>query len=537
MAYKQPKFRYSGRMFFRTDGKKAVACSRLFKPLRHAALLLLPLFLVWLHCETWPGHVGVYNWGEPDFGYLLNSADLYFGAAPGHTDHPGTPVQSLGTAVLYFSALLHSGDPDFYWYDDLLKRPSAYHLYTSWALLACAAAGLWALGTALVRRGYSVGLALFLQLLPFLAYNTWYYVPRVSPEKMMFFLNAILAGWLITVDGEGRKKAIFPLMLGLLLGFSLATKYNTITLFAFLLLVPGWKGKATGAAASVASFILFTLPMAEVYGISFRWLGKLSGHTGIYGLGEKGIVPGVEMLADNFGIIWFDDKIFLVACLIAFVAGLGLAWRRRSLDCAIGSLVLAAHFALVMKHPASRYLIPMAVPLLLVAFHAVKNAPPLAPWLAIFAILPFIPDVFGKSLLSGGSMRQLEPIQARLDGFRAQHSECEWGYISPVPRIEWAMSAGNGSAARRHTQDLLRVYPHTLSYDVWPPRFHRFSVNLPFAVVEEKMMEGKGCLYLGGLSYNTAKADLEKAPFQFDIVAKEKTFYVLKVKKFFYEGR
>jgi len=482
----------------------------------------------------WPGHVGVYNWGEPDFGYLLNSADIYFGAPPGHTDHPGTTVQSLGTAALYFSSLWHSGNPDFYWYNDLLRRPSHYHLWISWALLLCASSGFWALGAALYRRGYSIGLALFLQLLPFLAYNSWYYVPRVSPEKMLFFLNAILVGWLATREGEERRRLSFPLVLGLLLGFSLATKYNSITLFAFLLVIPGWKGKLLGGFSSLLSFFVFTLPMAEVYWISFRWLRKLSGHTGIYGLGEKGIVPAASALAENFWILWFDDRLFLMACLLAFLVGALLAWSRRSLDCLVSSLVLAAHFLLVLKHPASRYLIPMVVPLMLVAFHALRNARPLLPWLAIFAVLPFLPDVFGKGLISGGSLGQLEPIQAQLDTYRKEHSECDWSYISPVPRVEWAMSAGNGSAFRRHTDDLLRVYPDTLSYDVWPPRFHQFSVNIPFEVVEARVKEGKGCLYLGGLSYNTAKKDLERAPFHFDVVKKEKNFYVLKVKKIFY---
>lgn len=495
---------------------------------------VLPVFYIVVHQALWPGPISVFNWGEPDFGYLFNSADLRIGAPPGHTDHPGTTVQSLGVAVLAVAEFFRKGAEGYPgWYDDFLLHPAQFHQWNSIALAVIVALGLWAMGVAFLRRGHGLGLVVFLQLLPFLEYNSWYYVPRVSPEKLLFFLNCALAGFLATREGEERARPGFAMMLGFLLGFALATKYNCLTLFGFLLLLPRLSLFFTGAASALLSFFVFTLPMAGVYSMSFDWLRRLTGHQGMYGKGEKGAIPAAQALAENFRILFQDDSIFLVACLGAVLLAVLLAWRRRARDPIVCALILTAHFAMVLKHPASRYLIPMVAPLLLVAFHAVRSLPRIYPWLAAAAILPAIPNVVEVPIMGVWGVRTVEPAMLSLDGWREKHPECLWAYISPVARVEWALSAGNGSAFKRHTIDLVRLYPQALSFDVSPPRFHRFSSTLPDAVVEERVNEGKGCLYLGGISYLTAVDQLKRAPFRYELVHNEENGpYVLKVTKF-----
>jgi hypothetical protein len=495
---------------------------------------LIPLLLVVAHEILWPGPISVFNWGEPDFGYLFNSADIRFGSPPGHVDHPGTTVQSFGVAMLVALEWLRGGLPGFGdWYDDFLRNPGLYHYANSLALALVAALGLWAMAAGLLRRGHALGLVVLLQLLPFLEYNAWYYIPRVSPEKLLFFLNCGFAGFLATREGEERRRPAFALTLGFLLGFALSTKYNCITLFGFLLLVPTVPLALLAFGAAALTFFFFTLPMAELYAMSFRWLGRLGGHQGLYGKGEKGFVPSPETLAENFGILWHEDSWYLSLCLLAVAMGLFLFWRRRSRDGLACALILTAHFVMVLKHPATRYLVPMTAPLLLVAFHAFRGRPRLFPWLAAAAVLPVIPIAAEKPIHTVMGVHRLAPIQTRMDAYRARHPGCAWAYISPTPRVEWALSAGNGSAFRRHTSDLLKHYPASLSYDVSPPRFHRYSVELPAAVAQERMEESNGCFLLGGITYYTAEEHLKDAPFTFEILHNEpEGFYVLKVKKF-----
>ena len=39
-------------------------------------------------------------WADPDYAYLLNALSLAEGAAPSHTQHPGTTAQEMGAVVL-----------------------------------------------------------------------------------------------------------------------------------------------------------------------------------------------------------------------------------------------------------------------------------------------------------------------------------------------------------------------------------------------------------------------------------------------------
>jgi hypothetical protein len=131
------------------------------------ALLVAPLALVatgaWMRTAHGPSWLA-FNF-DPTYAYLLNSLSILGGYPPYLIQHPGVPLQAIGSLVL---VLRHAADGDGTIAHDVIARPEAFveaiywtSLVVSSALLAAAGAVVWrraGLGAALLaQRGRAVG--------------------------------------------------------------------------------------------------------------------------------------------------------------------------------------------------------------------------------------------------------------------------------------------------------------------------------------------------------------------------------------------
>ncbi len=78
---------------------------------------------------------------DPAYQYLFAGVDILLGNSPGHTDHPGTPLQTLIAAIIPFtwgvSRLV--GATQLSTLNAVLANPELYLASTSLVLLLCTA--------------------------------------------------------------------------------------------------------------------------------------------------------------------------------------------------------------------------------------------------------------------------------------------------------------------------------------------------------------------------------------------------------------
>src|SRR5690349_12127221 len=81
---------------------------------------------------------------DPDYTYFLSGLTIADGGAPGHVDHPGTPVQAVAAAAVRLLHPLLGEGPDAI--EDALAHPEMYMQFLAGLLGVGYAASLFGLG-------------------------------------------------------------------------------------------------------------------------------------------------------------------------------------------------------------------------------------------------------------------------------------------------------------------------------------------------------------------------------------------------------
>ncbi len=249
----------------RTKGQTARQTAAL--ALSHLALIIGP-FVLWLVPFINRARIGpffVIGRVDPSYAYLLNSLLVSCGMNPRHTDHPGTPLQILGALVIGTMRALHGENP-LCPTTDVLSRPETYLAGMSIVLQICAA-GLVA---AVAIRLYTLTGDLFAALVTEVCI-------LISPAVTASFgalgteilaIPAVLAFGLAILPiatGSRAERPHDPIVVGAILGFGIATKLTVVPLMLYALFFESAKSKWRCVGASAASFIFWTLPIANMY--------------------------------------------------------------------------------------------------------------------------------------------------------------------------------------------------------------------------------------------------------------------------------
>ena len=376
---------------------------------------------------------------DPEMAYFMNSLAPFKGASYFYTDHPGTPVEILGTVLLGILYVFSPHPANFI--NTYLEHPEyflnlVHGLLTLVSLLCAIYFFLTVLGT--LQRP-NVYLALSLALL-------FYGLHPTSFKTLTFWSHSSFnfplgAGYLIFLfriaeDTQGQISHRIAAGLGLALGVMIAVMINfvpwlvTTLLFIFLLNYMkriSWKESLiTGsilALACAAGFLISVLPSIHRMPYFFGFITNLLTHQSLYGTGPSGVTSIPVLWTNLHDMVVTAPLVFLVMLaspLISLFIFLQPDSRLRqnsslwalnvSLLLQCGMITLA-----VLKHPGGHYLLSLTATLPVLLLVIVKLSDfnwrfnrPFGDALIIFSIISI-----GAFTLLSIRNRQAEVLEAR----------------------------------------------------------------------------------------------------------------------------
>jgi hypothetical protein len=480
------------------------------------ALFFFPLFfaITSLIIRQQRGPYWLGNNSDPEYAYLLNFLNIIQLKTPGHTDHPGTPLQVLGGIIIQITFLIqsltHSVNSNIV--EAVLKNPEFYLLTVNTVLLILTTASLFLLGLTAFFLCQNLALSLLLQLAPFL-WTPLIQSIRVSPEPLLFCLTQLLVILLLFylyLDVEQSPR--FALAIGVVFGLGVATKVTFLPLGLVIFLLPGWRQKGLAFLTVITTFFLATLPIVSQYRRVFEWLTSIATHTGTYGGGNSGLVD-VSALPSHFSGLLEKDRLFFyligLSALNFFIITFWFLWYRlKKADlqnfpnlltvkksyglfvCIL--LIILVQLLLTLKHPAIHYLLPamgLCSLLILVQINLVEKI--LTSFLkqmivrniGFFIIgiylVAIITDTYGQILLieqQGASyFSEIETIHNLIQN---KYNNCAHITYYRSSDNKYALKFGDGFATNQYSQVLHSMYPNSVFYNIWSQKYYSFNKEL-----------------------------------------------------------
>lgn len=364
---------------------------------------------------------------DPQMAYFMNSLAPFKGASYVYTDHPGTPVEIIGTMLLGTSYVFFTNRADFIHYH--LENPEyflnlAHGFITLLSVLCAIYFFLTALGTLQKPNLY---LALSLALLFYgLHPNSFKTLTVWSHTSFNFPLGA---GYLILLlkvahCDQGQISNRLAAGLGLALGVMIAVMFNFVpwlmTTLIFIVLsnymegIPRKKSLITGSivvlSCGVGSLVSI-LPSIHRMPYFFGFIYNLSTHQLRYGTGPEGITS-LSLLWNNLHDMVTAVPLVFLVMLASLLISLFL-FRQRNRRPPANHRFWALNFSLLLqcgmitlfvsKHPGEHYLLSLAatLPVLLLVMIKLSDSnlrfsQPFGNALIIFSIL----TISGFALLS-----------------------------------------------------------------------------------------------------------------------------------------
>ena len=326
---------------------------------------------------------------DPAYQYLFAGVDILQGHAPAHTDHPGTPLQSLiaMTIVVVWGIRRFVGLSGQGIFESVLSSPELYMASVSAILLLLGAVAAYFLGrrvwqvtgSRIAGVSCQVTALLFALVSPYIVYPT----PEAALLAISVGLMAVLAPALL---GGGRESAtISPsgaILAGVLCGLGVAVKITFVPLIGLLISLWSFRLIWRAVIAMIVAWFAGVLPIWSRLPTMFAWFNKVLTHSELHGQGDEVIFSAQQfkqsiVLVMNMFPLLYDVAMVMVVVLILGLGrkALGLAWKspiqrpqegppvrgglwmREFVAPLSLLLVLAAQTIMVAKHPGPTYMI------------------------------------------------------------------------------------------------------------------------------------------------------------------------------------
>jgi hypothetical protein len=301
---------------------------------------------------------------DPSYMYLTNSMAILCGKHPYIIEHPGTPLSVFGAVVIGLIRLSTLQNP-FCRPEEAFITPEFYLSSISVSLQIVIASSVVAFAARLYTYGKSILAVLAFEIALIMSERFANALTLVHPEALMIPAILMFAFIMLPVITEQRDVLIRDsISAGAMLGFGIAVKFTVLPLALFGLLFVGARLRAIFAASAVASFIVWTLPIANGYGRMWLWVTGIATHAGYYGTGPVGL-PAPSVIFEN--AIGLVDTNFATFCFVAIgfmVVTMDLFGRNfsnLSRFLLLAVVVCVVQIAITAKHPAERYMLPTAV--------------------------------------------------------------------------------------------------------------------------------------------------------------------------------
>ena len=326
---------------------------------------------------------------DPAYQYLFAGVDILQGNAPAHTDHPGTPLQTLialTIAVVWF--VQHSlGITTQEMFISVLLAPELYLMIVSTLLVLLNTFSIFFLGKKILQTTGSLLSAWVCQLTPLLFVLVSPNILYPAPESLLWCLSLCLFAVLVPALLGGREQKNInqrkmALLTGILLGFGLAVKVTFLPLVGLLLVLRSWRLILISCSALVVSWFIGVLPIYSRLGAMFEWLTKVINHSGLHGRGQNAVF-NIDQFIGGFSYVRIMFPLLEAAVWLLLAIGLysviktlagRTSWSVRNAETkrdsnqnmlAVSwipilslSLVAVAQAIMVAKHPGPTYMIP-----------------------------------------------------------------------------------------------------------------------------------------------------------------------------------
>ena len=317
---------------------------------------------------------------DPEYCYLLNGANLaYEYGNIGLYQHPGATVHITTSVIIKATYALRSTENNLR--DDVLLNPELYLKVIAWTYSIFNCLLLLILGLVVYKLSNEIVYGLLFQSSAILSITTidnGFY--RVSPEPLLFGAGVLLIllftvkfyfnkSWgniSIKYNSIGKERVfvdldVLVILLAIILGFSFATKINSIPLIILPFIFVSMRNKVFFLGFLVISFFFFTIPIWSHYKDLLKWVQDLFTHSGNYGAGEKKIVD-LQSFSLNFTRFIRYEPVLFGSMLVSlfFVVKLYIQKQRDKHFKILLGLLLSQVFIvlLVLKHFEFRYFLP-----------------------------------------------------------------------------------------------------------------------------------------------------------------------------------
>lgn len=457
---------------------------------------------------------------DPDYPYLLNALNILLSNVPGHTDHPGTPVQILGGLVVGLTYLLQSlGNSGLGLIEFVLHHPEDLLIIINGSLILLISLSLFLVGWVAFELCGSLFLCVVLQLTPLILKTPIAEATRVTPEPLLFAVTQILVVILLVyLFRPGIAKSLYLACgLGIVLGIGVATKVTFIPAILFLLLLPNPKQKLVAGITTILAFLIATIPIFSRYPRVWKWLFRVATHTSNYGTGSRGLID-VSQASAAFTHLFEQDPFFFVLLGISIISFLGLAswitinkFKRQSpivvannislLRCCtvLGCILIVgtAQIIISFKNPLARYLISsmalsgvltfiqlwILINLLSNSFSSrmIRNINQSITLLVLVIYLIIGAHNYSQYAVAVNSDKIV--IRADLQDFTAimkqrPYKDCLKTTLYGSSDYKYALKFGDSFAGNRFGNMLQIMYPRAVFYNVWAEKYSFFGTTV-----------------------------------------------------------
>ena len=462
---------------------------------------------------------------DPEYAYLLNSLNIANQKTPGHTDHPGTTLQILGSILIQIYYSLHSILTPFSGTlnEVVLKNSEEYLRVINLTLLSFSAICILGVGLISFLFFRSISLSLILQITPFLTSSNLLASTRVSPELLLFDLSQLLIVILLVFlyYNPSEKSLWFSVSLGIVLGLGIATKVTFLPLIIFLFILPKTTDKILSLTIALLTFIITTIPIFKAYPRMFKWLLGIATHTGRYGSGDQGFIE-VTKIGKNIMGLFNQEPIFFFIVFISTFGLIGLFFLSkyiannnqeqnqyllfRKITILLGLTLgcLWGQIFMTVKHPASHYLIPamgfcgFVIFLQVFSISLLIQRKRIVTIISLLCLTTFISlgaRQFSMNLNSISRTYKIhsEELQNIQSIITRKYRDCHRLYYYRSSSLEYALHFGNNFANNDFSRLLSQLYPTSKFYNIWKRTYSSYDQSL-----EVSNLLQKKCVILQG---------------------------------------
>lgn len=452
-------------------------------------LFILPVLFVYTSHLFVQAKGAYYANPDAEYKYLFSSLDVAKLRPVKFVDHPGSPLQVIGAAVIRTRYIFKGQEKTLEY--DVVAHPEQYLLAINCFLIAITVAILTIGGYFIFNLTKSIWYALIYQLSLFSSTTTLRISNDVNTELLLVFLALFLSCTLFyvsTIPSDSAKKYISGWVFPVLIALGIATKlsFAPFAIIPFLLL-PSWKSKAVYLLKVLFLFVLFIFPAWSYLSYLYEWGSGILLHSSQYGTGKADIVNAGEFMKNGRTIL-LSEPMFAANYLLMCMAAIYYRLQKKSelqnaFALAVLCAVLIAIFIqclLVLKHFSPRYLIPsyilcfcgngilLQIMLSDLPVHARLVKFPVFKYLFILLLVAGVGFRYRKTVLNLNTSKQEYANILKMHEFENSHYlKNKKIYFFGVGNLPFALHYGVGHSTAPmsdYSEKLFQMYPNVYFY-------------------------------------------------------------------------